>query len=62
VEETLREIAVSMKVNGARFSEDKTRALLRRFTRAGRVRQLTRARKCVIIWVPPLRRGKKTGT
>lgn len=53
VEETLREIAVSMKVNGARFREDATRALLSRFTRAGRVRQLTRARKCVITWEPP---------
>lgn len=62
VEETLREIAVSMKVNGAKFREDAARALLRRFTRAGRVRQLTQARKCVITWCPPLRRGKKSGS
>ncbi|HAN04291.1 MAG TPA: hypothetical protein DCW72_09270 [Elusimicrobia bacterium] len=50
VPETLREIAVSMRVNGARFDEERTRALLKQFTRGGKVRQLTRARKAVIIW------------
>jgi SAM-dependent methyltransferase len=50
VPETLREIAVSMRVNGARFDEERTRALLKPFTRGGKVRQLTRARKAVIIW------------
>lgn len=53
VAETLREIAVSMRVNGARFDEKKTRALLKPFTRGGKVRQLTRARKAVIVWGPP---------
>jgi len=53
VAETLREIAVSMRVNGARFDEERTRALLKPFTRGGKVRQLTRARKAVIIWAQP---------
>mgnify|MGYP001764518121 CR=1 FL=1 len=36
-----------------RLVEERTRALLEPFTRGGRVRQLTRARKAVIIWGPP---------
>jgi len=59
VAETLREIGVSMRVNGARFDEERTRALLEPFTRGGRVRQLTRARKAVIIWGPPGPADKK---
>ena len=54
--ETLREIAVSMKVNGARFDVERTRELLRPFTRRGRVRQLTLARKVVIVWGEPVRK------
>lgn len=52
----LEEIAVSMRVNGARFDEERTRELLRPFTKRGRVRQLTLARKAVIVWGEPLRK------
>jgi len=58
VEDTLREIAVSMRVNGARFDEALTRRLLEPATRRGMVRQATLARKAVITWDPPLRRAK----
>lgn len=53
---TLKELAVSMQVNGARFDEAAVRPLLKPFTRAGKVRQLTLARKAVIVWRPPPRR------
>lgn len=55
VAETLRELAVSMKVNGARFDEALTLKLLKPATRRGRVRQATLARKAVIVWDPPPR-------
>lgn len=55
INDTLKEIAVSMKVNGAKFDEALTRKLLKPFTRRGKVRQLTLARKAVIVWSPPQR-------
>ncbi|OGR78588.1 MAG: hypothetical protein A2X32_04890 [Elusimicrobia bacterium GWC2_64_44] len=57
VAETLRELAVSMKVNGEKLDEELARELLRPLTRRGKVRQLTLARKAVIVWRPPLRRA-----
>lgn len=55
-EETLREIAVSMKVNGAKFDEAAVRRLLPPFTRGGKVRQRTSVRKAVIVWGEGVRR------
>ncbi len=60
-EETLREIAVSMKVNGAALRREWTEALLRARARGGKVRQRTSSRKAVIAWEPPLRKGKPRG-
>ncbi len=58
-EETLREIAVSMTVNGAVLRREWTEALLRARARGGKVRQRTAARKAVIVWEPPLRKGRQ---
>lgn len=49
-EETLREIGVSMKVNGVKLRKDWTAALLRKKTRGGKVRQRTSMRKALITW------------
>ena len=54
--ETLRDIALNMKVNGAALRRDWVTRLLRAGTRGGKVRQLTTVRKALITWVPP---GKK---
>jgi len=51
--ETLHELEISMRVNGARFDPELSKKLLRPFTRGGKVRQLTRARKAVIVWSAP---------
>ena len=53
VEETLRDIEVSMKVNGVPFRKAWTGPFVRSRARRGKVRQLTRMRKAVIIWRPP---------
>lgn len=55
VAETLRELEVSMRVNGARLDLELAKKLIKPFTRGGRVRQLTRARKAVIVWRAPAR-------
>lgn len=56
-EETLREIGVNMRVNGAEFRRDWTKDLLAGLTRGGKIRQVTRARKALITWqAPPWRR------
>lgn len=60
-EETLREIGVSMRVNGAALRREWTGALLRARARNGKVRQRTSARKAVIVWKPPLRKGRRRG-
>lgn len=52
IEETLAELEVSMKVNGARFRRNWTEKFLRRRLRGGLIRQTTRVRKAVIIWSP----------
>lgn len=52
---TLREIAVSVKVNGARLDRPWTKALLERRCRGGLVRQVTRVRKALITWKRPER-------
>ena len=51
----LREIAVNMKVNGARLDRPWTEAFLKRRTRGGKIRQVTRVRKALIAWQPPAR-------
>lgn len=50
VEETLGELEVSMKVNGAKLRREWTESLLRAKARGGKVRQRTLARKAVIAW------------
>ena len=50
---TLGEIAVSVRVNGARLDRQWTQAFLERKTRGGLVRQVTRVRKALITWRPP---------
>jgi len=59
-EETLREIAVSMKVNGAGLRREWTEELLKEHTRRGIVRQRTSMRKALITWVPPTAAKKKS--
>lgn len=51
--ETLREIGVSMKVNGVKLRKDWTAALLKSLARGGEVRQRTSMRKALITWRPP---------
>ena len=53
---TLREIAVSVKVNGASLDRPWTKAFLERKSRGGVVRQVTRVRKALITWIRPARR------
>lgn len=57
--ETLREIGVSMKVNGVKLRRDWTAALLRRRARGGEVRQRTSMRKALITWRPPTAKKRK---
>lgn len=52
VTETLREIGVSMRVNGVRLKREWTAALLKRLARGGIVRQRTTMRKALIVWRP----------
>lgn len=51
--ETLREIGVSMKVNGVALRRDWTAALLARKARGGKVLQRTSMRKALITWTRP---------
>lgn len=62
VKETLREIAVSMKVNGVRLKKRWTESFVESRARGGKVRQLTKVRKAAIIWRPPgtVRKEKRT--
>ncbi|HCC46727.1 MAG TPA: hypothetical protein DEQ38_01200 [Elusimicrobia bacterium] len=52
IEETLAELEVSMKVNGAAFRRDWAEKFLRRRLRGGLIRQTTRVRKAIIAWSP----------
>ena len=52
-QETLREIGVSMRVNGVKLRKDWTTALLKKNTRGGKVRQRTSMRKALITWSRP---------
>lgn len=52
-EVTLRDIAVSVKVNGARLDRRWTEDFLERRAKGGVVRQVTRVRKALITWTPP---------
>lgn len=52
---TLRDIAVSVKVNGARLDRRWTENFLKRRAKKGMVRQVTRVRKALITWKPPKR-------
>lgn len=54
-EATLRDIAVSVKVNGARLDRRWTEDFLERRAKGGVVRQVTRVRKALITWEPPKR-------
>ena len=58
-EETLRELAVSMKVNGKELRRDWTTELLAARTRGGKVRQRTSMRKALIVWKPPTAARRK---
>ncbi|HBA59953.1 MAG TPA: hypothetical protein DCZ92_03865 [Elusimicrobia bacterium] len=51
--ETLRDIALNMKVNGAVLKEAWVSELLRKRTRGGKVKQRTTVRKALITWSPP---------
>lgn len=55
IAETLADLEVNMKVNGAKLDRAWTGALLRERERGGKVRQLTRVRKAIIVWRPPAR-------
>jgi len=59
IEQTLRDIALNMKVNGKRLKRGWVEALLKSRARGGRVRQLTTIRKALITWAPPTS-AKKT--
>lgn len=51
--DTLRDLEVSLKVNGARMDRDWTETLLKRLARNGKVKQATSVRKALIVWAPP---------
>lgn len=51
--ETMRDIEVGLKVNGAKMNRDWVEGLLKRKTRKGLVRQLTSVRKALITWRAP---------
>ncbi|MBI4352256.1 MAG: class I SAM-dependent methyltransferase [Elusimicrobia bacterium] len=53
--ETLRDLEVSMRVNGARLDREWVRTLLEGKARGGQVRQRTRVRKALITWEPPFK-------
>lgn len=50
VTETLRDIEVGLKVNGAKMDQDWVERLLKRMERKGLVRQTTSVRKALITW------------
>ncbi len=52
-EETLRELEVSLRVNGARMKTEWVKELLKKFTRRGSVVQTTTVRKALITWRVP---------
>ncbi len=56
-EATMRELAVTIGVNGAKLDRKWTEAFLKHRTRAGKVSQLTRVRKGLITWT--VRQGKR---
>jgi SAM-dependent methyltransferase len=58
-QEALREIAINMKVNGARLKREDVIRMLARRTRNGKVRQRTAVRKALIVWQSPRRSAKK---
>lgn len=51
--ETLRDLEVGLKVNGAEMDRDWVEALLKRMAKNGKVRQVTSVRKALITWTPP---------
>ena len=51
--ETIRDIEVGLKVNGAKMDREWVESLLKRMSRKGRVRQLTSVRKALITWPVP---------
>jgi SAM-dependent methyltransferase len=50
VEETLRDLEVSLKVNGAGMDRPWVEGLLKKLARRGTVRQTTSVRKALIVW------------
>ena len=57
--EALREIAINMKVNGAKLKRGEVEKLLARRTRNGKVRQRTTVLKALITWRSPKKAAKK---
>lgn len=51
--ETMREIAVGLKVNGAKMDSEWVESLLKRMSRKGLIRQVTSVRKALITWLVP---------
>jgi SAM-dependent methyltransferase len=52
-ERTLHELEVNLKVNGVEPRREWLKEVVRRAARHGRVTQLTRARKAIVVWQPP---------
>jgi SAM-dependent methyltransferase len=50
--ETMRDIEVSLEVNGAKMDREWVEGLLKRIARKGLVRQVTSVRKALITWGP----------
>ncbi len=51
--DTLRDLEVGLKVNGAKMDRPWVEALLKKIARNGKVRQATSVRKALIVWTPP---------
>lgn len=51
--ETLRDLEVGLKVNGASMDRAWVEALLKRMAKRGKVRQVTSVRKALITWTTP---------
>jgi hypothetical protein len=60
--DTLRDLEVGLKVNGAKMDVVWVKELLGRMTRRGKVRQVTSVRKALITWPSPrAERARRAG-
>lgn len=50
LDDTMRDIEVGLKVNGARMDREWVESLLKKMARKGTVRQVTSVRKALIVW------------